>query len=322
MSKNVPGETPVINRDQMLTALKRSGYLLEHRAEQLFASKGFHISNSNYFVDPDTDKLREIDLIAENSHIKLKARETGNIGTVTHRFICECENNAQPTVFFLSEGKYPDRGQGIIYNAIPHLTLPESANIGEHQMWGDGLINAQNVFPKHHFFNMHMATQYCSFAPREKKQYNGDWIAKHFDEQHDTLENLLKAAAYISERDSEGIDAFPLPYYGKYQVYLYYPLIVLQNELLTAKVTKDGIELQEADHVVYWKNHKIEDYEHLFAIDVIRESYLPKYIELIEDEIESLHTEILKNPYLKDSIEKWTERMIEGKEIESQEIGE
>lgn len=309
------------SREQVLNALMRSGYLLEHRVEQFFSEKGFHISNSNYFVDDLTDKMREIDLIAENSDVSLQSPSNDVVGTFTYRFICECENNPQPVVFFLSDSKGLDHlGQGLFDLGVPNPILPNDASLEERRTWGDTFFNSANVYGEHHFFQMQMTSQYCTFVPKDKNRPEGDWIAKHLDEQHDTLTNLLKGAAYVIERDDEHVSRAPIFYYGKYQIYLSYPVLILKDYLYTAKVTKDGLELQECDHLVYWMNHQIEDSEHLFGIDVIKESYLPKYLKLIQDEVEKMHAAILKNPYLKSAIEKWTNFQIEGKEADSQEI--
>lgn len=304
----------------MLDALNRSGYLLEQRVEQFFCNNRYHISNNNYFVDDGTNKLREIDLVAETSDGRLRSMNHDVTGTLTYKLICECENNPQPAVFFLSKGKYPEGGQGLFDVTIPHITLPDNASADEHYRWGESLLNSQNVFQEHHFFNMPFSTQYCSFLPKDQYKPEGKWIAKHLDEQHETFTNLMKGAAFISEKDAGHIKQYPTFYYGNYQVYLYYPVLILQNQLYTAQATADGVDLQECDHLVYWRNHKIENSEHLFGIDVIRESYLPTYLKLIEDEVEKMHVELLKNPYLQQSIDKWTEQQIEEKEVDSQEI--
>ena len=309
-----------ITKEQMLDALKRSGYLMEQRVERFFSQKSYHISNSNYFVDEGTDKLREVDLIAETAHVKGHSKSIPVEGTFTYKLICECENNPQPVVFFNSDAKIAGRGQGLIEISLPSPIISEKTPLNDRHLFGDTFFNTPEVYENHHFFSMPMVTQYCSFVPKDKNRPVGEWVAKHLDEQHDTFTNLLKGANFVSSRDAQHTYDMAMLYYNRYQAFLYYPVLILKDQLFTAKESEGGVELEECNHLVYWRNHQVDGAEHLFAIDIIRESYLPKYLNLIEKEIEHMHFAMLQNPYLKDAIEEWTDRKITSREADSQDI--
>lgn len=309
-----------ISMEQMLDALNRSGYLLENRVEHLFGGRGYHIHNSNYFVDESTNKMREIDLIAETSETALSSVKQAANGTFTFKLICECENNPQPVVFFQTDAKYANGDDGLVSLSNPDPIIPIESSPDERNRWGDSFFSSPNDFENHHFFNSLMTTQYCSFVPKDKNKLDAGWVAKHLEDQHDTLHNLLKGVVFARAKDEKNIDAYPERYYGFYQAILYYPLLILQDHLYLAQVSEGKVDLKQCDHIVYWRNHKLEKSENFIAIDVITESYLPKYLQMVEDEVEKMHSEIRANPLLEKAIKEWIQRKKEQKEIEGLEI--
>ncbi len=83
--------------------LKKQGYPLEMRVASAFQEQGFSITQSDYFRDPESDKYREIDVIAS---IGTFADEERHI-LFNISFVVECKNsNEKPWLLFqgLSEG--------------------------------------------------------------------------------------------------------------------------------------------------------------------------------------------------------------------------
>lgn len=83
-----------ISPKQMEDAIRNSGYLLEQRIEPIISKQGFFVQMNSAYQDSETGKSREVDLTA-----------IGGIKVYRDEFlfpyiICECENNAQPVVFF------------------------------------------------------------------------------------------------------------------------------------------------------------------------------------------------------------------------------
>lgn len=306
MDKKTPSKViPEINDDQIKDALKRSGYLLEQRAEHVFLKNRFEILNENYFIDEETSKLREIDLIAEKSDYSRPTEKRQYGGAFTYKFICECENNAQPYVFFQTKAKVPYGEQGLIYSQIPFSFTPKKQTVAN-LLWGDTAFSCRKVMKEHHLSRSKISTQYCSFAPKDKNNPQLEWTAFHLDEQHNTLTNLLKGSLFVSKRDAFHYENNMSTYYRKYQINLYYPVLILQNRLAVAKEKDNGeIVLEDREHVVFMKNHSTDGWEHLLMIDVIQEKYLPQYITKIHQEIHSMHAQLLRHPNLMEKIDSW-----------------
>jgi len=61
------GEKPL--EEKLLDWLKSEGYSLQMRTAQVFKEAGFDVSQSQCYLDPESDDLREIDVVASiNRH--------------------------------------------------------------------------------------------------------------------------------------------------------------------------------------------------------------------------------------------------------------
>lgn len=78
--------------------LEKQGYTLEMQVAQAFSSVGFEVAISQYYFDPNSDKLREIDVVASIS------REFENISIAVDVLI-ECKYASQPWIVFTSQKK-------------------------------------------------------------------------------------------------------------------------------------------------------------------------------------------------------------------------
>jgi hypothetical protein len=68
-------ELPSISKDEIADALRRSGYLIEYRIEDVLRGQGYHVSANTTYPDPITRKPRELDLsaiIAERASARTK----------------------------------------------------------------------------------------------------------------------------------------------------------------------------------------------------------------------------------------------------------
>ena len=89
-------EIPPIQKEEMISALNRSGYFLESRVEQQLQNAGFQqIYPNAAYEDQDTGKSREIDLTA-SFHL---SHQNPNIVVNIHLLI-ECKKLRSPFIFF------------------------------------------------------------------------------------------------------------------------------------------------------------------------------------------------------------------------------
>ena len=83
--------------------LEEQGFTLEMRTASAFRAAGFEVRQSSHYIDPETGKGREIDVVA---------RDPDFIGVIDITFIVECKTTKKPWVLLCS----PDTVAG--YNRI------------------------------------------------------------------------------------------------------------------------------------------------------------------------------------------------------------
>jgi hypothetical protein len=242
------------------------------------SENGYYVQTNYVFPDPDSGTSREVDLFAL-AGVGIYRKEGSFIFPV---LLCECENNAQPVVFFTKESEsmlsfmYCENMRA---SGIPVKFWEEEEYVS--------LADFTGMERFHHYCKGDIATQYCTFQLKKDKS---SWIALHADEQHDTFDKLVKATEY---EVAEHFKRWSLPEEVKEEdinIQIYYPLLILQGELYAAHLKDRRLFMRKSNHIQFRKQvfsayrKEVETYQ----IDVIVEDYLPQYLKIIESEIERI----------------------------------
>jgi len=269
----------VITKQGMKRSILKSGYLLEQRVEAVLNEADYYVETNAAYPDPVTGRSREVDVVAIGV-VRVYAEPAFIFPTL----ICECENNAQPAVFFARESPI-----SFLYHlevrmaGIPVRILDERRPTdvpGEEEYVS--LSELLRFADHHHYCRGPVATQYCTFA---RKNQNTPWVALHSDEQHDSLTTLINAVEF---KIDEHYHAWSPPAVGDSEslnVEFYYPVLVLQGPLYTARLERGRLTLERSNHVQYRKEVVCPQGTASYQIDVVREPYLTRYLELVEAEM-------------------------------------
>src|SRR5271169_801485 len=96
-------ELPVISTKKIDDALRRSGYLIEYRIEEVLRRHGYHVSANTSYPDPITRKPRELDLSA----IIAERADASTKDWVFALCLIECVNNPYPLAFLTKKPEVP-----------------------------------------------------------------------------------------------------------------------------------------------------------------------------------------------------------------------
>jgi hypothetical protein len=277
-------ERAKITRSEIKDAISRSGYLIEQRVLRLFSKRGYPVIPNPIYLDPISEKTREIDMQVECC--TSFASEDSTMSGLHWSICCECENNGQPVAFFPYEPLTPD----LLSELVKYVGIPM-------KIWRDGRYVALSSFLPfykfHHYCKGNIAAQYCSFA---KPKGSGNWIATHLEEQHDTSNSLALAIEdqinrfyskeWLPPKDNE---VEPILLMFKY------PLRILGGELKEAHISKRGLVVKNVKHVKFVKSLHISGKVINYLIDVITEDYLIEYLSIIEAEMEKVQRLITRH---------------------------
>jgi hypothetical protein len=257
----------------MRDALLRSGYLLESRVEsQLREHWGYVEANATY-LDPGTGQSREFDACATIAE---------NAGPNEYDFLfgvllLECINNPQPLVVLTKEPLVPSLHHEEVKIAGLPIKVPDKKRRNGWRRLSD-FLGMKNY---HHYCRGRVGTQFCSFVKKKGGQV-GEWTAKHEDAHYDSFRKLCDVADYHIDKHFKS-----WAFGGKEHVNieLYYPIVVLQGELLDARETRRSVRLRSADHLQFRRSVATKGWDTDYQIDVVRERFLPRYLKLIRAEL-------------------------------------
>lgn len=268
--------TPIISIDQMKDAIKRSGYLLEHRVEQILTNEGYFVETNPVYPDPDTGKSREFDVSALSATRIYRKGHNFIFPTI----ICECENNSQPIAFFTK------------WSPISFLHHEEVRVSGlPVKFWNkDGYISFSDFTQMdkyHHYCKGEVSTQYCTF---QLKKDRSSWFALHSEEHHNTFDSLIKALDHEIEEHFAGWRPPEENVDEGVNIQVYYPVVILQGQLYAATLKNNNFDLQKRRHIQFRKQYflsRINEVE-TYQIDVISEDYLKDYLKIIKSEVDRI----------------------------------
>jgi hypothetical protein len=164
------------DHDEMIDALRRSGYLIESQISEMLSQSGFFVETNQVIRDPITGKSREIDLLAE-----LYSPREDNIPVVARiKFVFEAKNNPFPLVLLTQLKPTPNIE---IYESVREVITPNNpkADTIEEGFYGALFDNeTEPVF-----------TQYCTFK-RKRDSAKSELMALHPDDLHDGLAKIVQ----------------------------------------------------------------------------------------------------------------------------------
>jgi len=266
-------------------AILNSGYLLERRVTNLLRHSGYKVITNRGFYDPEEKKSREYDVYA---YKEIKIDSSSSCG-IYPTLVCECKDNSQPIAFFIHDKeKFVPLIDEVMVSGMPSKIWQNKKYIPIQEF-----VDVMNI---HHYCKpvAPVATQCCTFE--DKGKY---WKASHGEDLHERERTLTKALENEIDDDYKNMSQlFGLGETEKDFIDLsfYYPVLIYQGEINAVHVvnkdptTNDDLIIENCNHIQYNPEfYSFYDKEVIsYHIDVITETYLPTYLELVETEIKMI----------------------------------
>lgn len=268
-----PKSSAEISTAQAKLALLRSGYLLESRLETVLRNRdhGYYVDANSAIPDADTGKSRELDLYAMAA-LHAGPDETDFIFGV---LLIECINNPQPIAFLTKEPQVGFLHHHEVKVAGLPVKIPDEGELDSWTMLADYLEMAKY----HHYCKGRVATQFSSF---KKKKEQHEWMATHDEAHFDSFRKLCTAVDHFAD---EHFKNWLFNDHESVNVEFYYPLVVLQGDLLDVRPTTRSCTLRRANHIQYRRSAVVAGQQQDYQIDVVTEQFFPTYLDIIEDEL-------------------------------------
>jgi hypothetical protein len=267
--------------DDIMTAIKESGYLMEQEVATQLERRGLHVRTNVAFEDPDEGKSREIDVSA----IMRVAYDDGAKLAAFIELIVECKNSTNPFVFIARHKNEGDR----------HSQPQEFLFPYEYEMrkdMGRGLITSREVPAFHHLgfdqvYTAHTASwKAVQFCRIDRK--GGGWHANHgglydaiFYPMAKAIVARKKNVPRPSRRDEE-----------RY-IWLFFPLVVTSGELILIDSSVEEPTPVAVDHVSFQRELKSGKLSGSFTVTFVRQNALDAYVAEVIDPLAALSTDLI-----------------------------
>lgn len=296
--------TEKITTESIKEALKDSGYLLEHRICPVLEKYGYYVETNIQFEDIDSGKSCEFDVEA---YRKLELAPSDQFpDTVSALLLVSCKNNHFPVVGFTRKNvAFPRTEDEVIASIGYPLVIPRHKNRPTELFFNLGDFH-------HYFHNPYIARQYCMITKRKKsvpkdKKNRGVFKADHAD-LYDDIYKLSKVIHALEQVDIGNKRKQAAQVRDDKELYnidfiLIYPIMLFGGELYECRFTQHRFDVFRTDHVLLWQNISSKNLKGAYFIDMIEESYLPKYLKKIDNEMKELKRRFIeKLPLLRESV--------------------
>jgi len=261
-----------------------TGYPFELEIARRVAAHGYLVDPNYSFEDHDTGEARELDFRA----FDLVPISMWKGEWVDCILLGACKDNKNPYVFFTR--KELTYSKLSLQSDLPIAGCP----LNIHSEGDDAPVSVEFYLRLHEI--LHIATsdiissQFCELV-----RHNGNkWKVQSKEIFKDIFVPLIKALSReiaqendrcISDKDDDS---------PKYTIY--YPMLVLKGRMFEYYVPPKGpAQLREAKHILVIRHYQSRSIKCQYAIDVIHESYLDEYLELVEKETKKLANRIKRH---------------------------
>lgn len=254
----------VFSKEDILDAIKRSGYLFEQEVGNLLENIGFHIYPNEPFLDVEEGKSREMDISA---YKRIFVHDEVEISV---RLIIECKNNSNPFVFLKrnknsSDSRIP-RNVIFLPSNAPALIKNYIRNYSFNTAEGDD------------YTYKHM--QFCKITRNGKKIE-----AQHSGVIDGIIYPQIKALNYYKEKTKN---------LGRKYITVIIPVVVINSGLYEIDTSKKELEIDNVEYVTFQRSLDSNELKGKFHIDFVSFESLGKYINIcIEEKIRRLGLDII-----------------------------
>lgn len=223
--------------EKIIEWLKTTGFPLEMEAASAFRKAGFDVRQSATFPDPQSDKGREIDVLAEDPDL---------IGIIEVSFVIECKSSSKPWVVFTSDDALSN------YNRL--------------FAFGVTSIAAREVLANR-FTDLPLLGRYIK-RPQQGGYGFRQALGKESDPAYTAAIGALKASHGVAQdRSSSSIPRFAFAF----------PVIVIDSPLFECSRKENGeLELTEVSNSEFLFSAHIPDHIGC-CIKVITKEHLPTF---------------------------------------------
>jgi len=264
--------------ENMIEKIKKSGYPLEIEVTLMLQSNGWHVSNQQGYIDPETNTWRATDILA-TKNVELSSQAVYQ--TIYLVLIIECKKIEYPWVFWCRDKE----SLGIFDPLVVFGLIKFDSKPPLHPINFENFVNCFHYYSSD--FNKVAVISYEPFKKSESKNKDVIFeskvqVIKALSGQRRLIRNFLQMTENIEESKPKSKPFNP--------IYIYYPLIIADGNLFEMEFKDKETKLTEVNYIQYLTSFinystPISSKEQLtetYLIDIMKIDFLEKYLDIIE----------------------------------------
>jgi hypothetical protein len=275
-------------REDIFEQIKKSGYIMEQEVAELLQSLGYDIYTNYPYEDLDTQKSREIDVIASKRvDVNLEHKMSIQIS-----LICECKNNSGALAFIGKQKQQKDTE--FVFNdyQLPGMSCALQNEDGTWVHNGKDMLQHLKLYDKHYYAKQpYKSSTFAAFSGNDKKVVLDADRSESVFQKH--VLTPIKALVDLKNKN--------LPLDTEYQkvARFYFPIVILNGDIFyldyKAKSKDDLTQVQDLSMI---HNLVINSQNKCFKIDFVQKKHLQSFIEdKIEPYARYISRVIMKYPF-------------------------
>ena len=284
MTKSKKSDPVFKDHEKILEAVHNSGYLFEIEVAKKIEALGFDIQMNVAFNDKDSDKSREIDIVA---HKNLASIPANKIKLALH-LVIEAKKFKSPILFFKRKKSETDKSHSPIELHFPmqHFQITDwtksTSKISTVSFYKDLKLEEHHLYESNNF----NVTQFCRLIRNEKKI-----DAKHENIYDSLLFPSAKALLYMK-------DILPIPRNIAHQQYYHviFNVIVTDSDVLSINSEVPEYPIETEKFITLKREIRTDKTQGIFYFDFVNFNHLDDYIEGVNNYINPIINRFSSNP--------------------------
>jgi hypothetical protein len=253
--------------EEVIAALERTGFLLEHRAAHELAVAGFTTIINDAFPDPETGKSRELDVFAGMDY-----EIDGTDLAVQAKVLIECKNTPNPyLVVGTNRARWDPLDESVVVTFDPlKFQFPGKAQpsiLTQLDLWRNPGELGKELFIGHQLVHMN--------------RKDGEWRADNSSVHDSILYPLVKARQYHIDRNSAAIskrlhnmEEWEFP-----SITFFFPVLLTTAEVFAVAVNgEEDVTVKRVRWTTMQRIFNSSDLRTTLRMDVVSFAHLHDYI--------------------------------------------
>jgi hypothetical protein len=267
------------SNEDILAAIRASGYLMEQEIATMIESLGFHVETNRAFEDFEESKSREIDVWGFRTFLRNEETKF----QVTAELICECKNNSNPYVFITRPKNKKDKTQPApreyLFPIQEYHRIRGRQPDGSPQGWTRvPAFQHLNLAPHHYYYSQDSkAVQFCTIARKGKS-----WEANHGGIYDAIFYPLVKSllSRQLAIRGLHKDNGKDLIFDDWKHISLFFPMVILNGDIYCVDSTAEDPQPIKTQHVTLTRELQAKSIKGKFIVDFVTLKGLKEFIEL------------------------------------------